>query len=214
MSDEIFGILNDADEVMESVGYDPLGMNFVIEASAVSDKTMDKIDKYDLSNEEDITKLRTQLKKLNNIKIALKIWSKLNIIAAIGSTALGVSASIDSEDGNGVATGAIIGLIAIVSGQISKLIAKHIESGKEGQLIYITKSLDSTISQLEGKLSSAKGPDRERIQKQIADAQSFKNKIDAQLGVIGSNRQDANTAALNRIGNAGYANAATRLASK
>lgn len=243
MSSDIFEIMENFDGVMESVEYEPFGMLYVSEALGDS---LDDIDKYDLTNEQDIKKIRSNINKMNNVKIALTVWSKLSslavagsVVAAVGSFGGAVGNVVSNVNTTDLISGAIngasmgdivsrnagdmssmtntvklatiIGLLSLITGKVAKLIAKSIAKGNEEELIYISKSLDNTISGLQSKLGSAKGPTKVTIQKQLQNAETFKNKVDAQLQSIGNSRQDANTRALNRIGNAGYANAAATL---
>lgn len=195
MNEEIFGILNDADEVMESVGYDPLGMNVLLEAVptmySIAYNRMDKIDGYDLSKEEDIKKLQEKIKKTNNIKVILKIWSGVSVAAATASLLGSVVIDKDTTAGKVSASiSAIFGLLSLVSSQVSALISNAIRKSNEGELMYISKTLDSTISQLEKKLNKANGLSKDTIEKQIRDAEAFKNKVDTQLDIINNGRKD------------------------
>ena len=215
-NEDVINIMTSADDVLEHVGSDPFGMTGVLE---ISEKKLDKIDKYDLTNEQDVKKIRDNIKKMNNIKTALKVWSKLSKLVTVGgvvasatSAGKAVTGELDtSEAQSNIKLAAIVSLLSLVSSSVSKLISNAIAKGKEDELLYISKSLETNITQLQKKLDSAKGPARDAIEKQIQTAESFKNKVDAQLDAMSNSRADANTKAMNRIGSAGYANAAANL---
>lgn len=216
MTEELFGILNDADEVMESIGYDPLGMNTVLEGLpsmySMINGRLDKIDGYDLSKEEDIKKLQTKIKKTNDIKVILKIWTGLSLVVSSGAFLSAAIHDPNTTSGKvGISLSIIFGLLSLVSGQVSALISNAIRKSNEGELMYISKTLESTIKKLDDASNKATGAGKDKIEKQIRDAESFKNKVDTQLGIIRNDRQEDAIQAMNNIGNAGYVNAGVRI---
>lgn len=216
MTEELFGILNDADEVMESIGCDPLGMNTVLEGLpsmySMINGRLDKIDGYDLSKEEDIKKLQTKIKKTNDIKVILKIWTGLSLVVSSGAFLSAAVHDPNTTSGKvGISLSIIFGLLSLVSGQVSALISNAIRKSNEGELMYISKTLESTIKKLDDASNKATGAGKDKIEKQIRDAESFKNKVDTQLGIIRNDRQEDAIQAMNNIGNAGYVNAGVRI---
>lgn len=97
MNEEIFGILNDADEVIESVGYDPLGMNTVLEKgiNISVDNIANNLDPANLKDPLVVSKLKREIQSAKKWDKLLKVIQKLNAIVA-GGVFVGGSAKVAS----------------------------------------------------------------------------------------------------------------------
>lgn len=104
MNEELFGVIHDADEVMESVNCDPFGMNVLNNQQYVSIYEGMDISKKSLDDPKVVMKLKKQLKNAKRWDVVLRTIQKLNAILA-GLTA-----------GAGAATTAV----STISGTASK----------------------------------------------------------------------------------------------
>lgn len=89
MNEEIIGILNDADEVMESVTCDPFGMNgIVLEGIKVNSLTSEQ-----LQDPLVVKQLKKQIKSAKKWQTVLGVITKLNILLSGGMMVGGVKAA-------------------------------------------------------------------------------------------------------------------------
>lgn len=86
MNEEIFAILNDADDVMESVGCDPLGIsNALLEKTiTVAPSLSSSLNEQNLKDPAVVSKLKKQLQSAKRWDKVLKVLQKLNAILAGG----------------------------------------------------------------------------------------------------------------------------------
>lgn len=177
MNEEIFGILNDADEVMESVGCDPLGMNTVMEAKYVNLNTLTA---KDLEDPENVNAITTQLGLVKSVDKLVALYLKFNkiMLAASGAvTGLGVA-------GGDVVTGAM-GLYSVIVNAIIRVIAKRIKksiSNKSfGDLEKVDKALTTSIEDMKKALPKASGEDKKKLEASIQKAEALKQYVTSNL---------------------------------
>lgn len=78
-NEEIFGIINDADEVLECVGVDPFGMVCITEASS---DIFSMLNNPKLGDPTSVRKLKKEIQRCQRWEKILKVLQKLNIILA------------------------------------------------------------------------------------------------------------------------------------
>lgn len=85
-NEEIFGIINDADEVLECVGVDPFGMVCITEASS---DIFSMLNNPKLGDPTSVRKLKKEIQRCQRWEKILKVLQKLNIILAAAVAAKG-----------------------------------------------------------------------------------------------------------------------------
>lgn len=202
MTNEILESIELADEVLESAEHDPFGLNIITEGK------LDSLNPDDLQTEDGVNKLRAQIAKVNSIRLALSIWSKLTWLAAAGGAAAGVATAADT-DGKGLAIGGIISLISLISGKIARMVSNHMKNKQESELIYVSKTIGTTVERLKRKVGTIQDEKRrEAIEDQITKAENLKNQVDTILKTNEIGRAKDQTKAIRRMGTATYVDAA------
>ena len=99
-NEEILGIMNDADEVMESIDHDPFGMNILQESNVTItiDNLKDNLNSDRLKDPLIVAKLKKDIQKAKNWDKVLNIIQKLNVIVAGGALIGGEVKNITATD--------------------------------------------------------------------------------------------------------------------
>lgn len=98
MDEEIFGVINDADELMESISCDPFGMNTITILTGIYEGM--SISKNSLDNPKTVEKIKKQLKSAKRWESVLTVIQKLNMIL-VGLTVVGGTAATRTYKENG-----------------------------------------------------------------------------------------------------------------
>lgn len=93
MNEELFGVINDADEVMENVNSDPFGMNTPNSCDYTGIYEGISISKNSLDNPKTVEKIKKQLKNAKRWDVVLRTIQKLNAILTWLTAGAGASAT-------------------------------------------------------------------------------------------------------------------------
>lgn len=178
MNEELFGILNDADEVMESVEYDPFGMNIVTEETNVN---INSLTAKDLQDPEKLDAITVQLNNINSANKAASVLSKITKVLAAGSvatTGLGVAGDNVFVTAKGIKWTLLNGILAVVSSRVKKSITKKNVS----ELNQVNSLLTTSIDDMKKAITKASSDDeKKKLQDSIDKAEKVKSYIESNL---------------------------------
>lgn len=177
MNEEIFGILNDADDVMESVGCDPLGMNTVTEAKFVNLNTLTA---KDLENPENVNAITTQLGFVKSVDKLVGLYLKFNKLALVTS---GAAAGIGVATNNAIicTAGVYYVIVNAIIRALTKLLKKAISNKNFGDLEKVDKALTTSIEDMKKALPKASDEEKKKLEASIQKAEALKQYVTTNL---------------------------------
>lgn len=171
MNEEIFGILNDADDVMESVGCDPLGMNVVEEG--MENVNLNSLTAKDLQNPEKLNMVKAKIASMDSTDGLMNAYSKVNKLMSLGGAALtAVNHSGGNEEMRNIA--GVLTLGNVVLGAINKKIKKSVTMKEYNELKKIDGLLTKAIADMKNNQTKASKDERDKIQDAIDKAEQMK----------------------------------------
>ena len=196
MNEEIFAILNDADEVMESVGADPLGMKTALGKINRKDKqskspkanvSLNSLTATDLQNPETVKIVKMKLASLDSIDKLSTVYKKINkllTIAGAGGT-IYANRTINGMNSKESATslGIALTLSNIALGAVNKCVKKAIDKKEYSELKKVDGLLTTSIADMKKALDKASGSEKQKLRDSINQAEQLKTYI--------SSKQDA-----------------------
>lgn len=170
MNEEIIGILNDADEVMESVNCDPLGMNIV---SEIANANLNSLTAKDLQDPEKMAMVKAKISSIDSTDGLMHIYSKVNKLMTVGgAAATAITHQTGDTDYRDLAGALTLG--NIVLGAINKKVKKSVAMKEYNELKKIDGLLTTAISDMKKNLAKASGSDKDKIQNSIDKAEQLK----------------------------------------
>ena len=185
MTDEIFGIMNDADELMENVDYDPFGMNVVMEETAAvtigggPKVNLNSLTPQDLQDPEKLDAITRKINTIDTADKAAAILVKVNKVMTVGSAAVaGIGVAAGGPAGTNVAATGIVGTIRnAILGVIARKVKKAIANKKFNELDKVDTLLNTAIADMKKQLSKASEKDKQKLQVSISKAEAVKTYI-------------------------------------
>lgn len=90
LNDDFFSIINDSDDILESVSFDPFGMNVALEITT-SPNLASTVNEKNLKDPAVVAQIKRQLRSAKRWDKVLKVIQKLNSILAGGTLVGGVT---------------------------------------------------------------------------------------------------------------------------
>lgn len=172
MTNEIFEIMNDADEVMENVDYDPFGMNVVIEG--VKNANLNSLTAKDLQDPEKLNMVKAKIASIDSADGLMNAYSKVNKLLTLGGAGVTAMALKDNGDAN------LAGALTIgnaVLGMINKRVKKSVAMKEYNEIKKLDVLLKKAIADMKKAQSSASKEEKDRLQDSIDRAEQMQSYI-------------------------------------